>query len=131
MSVFHRIFLLLFPALLILDCNTTDDPPQPVIRIIAPAQGQSYKGTDTVRIIAESDYSRFSSGITLSVSLDSARNWTLIKSLVRKEGRTKDTLAWAAGGDLGTVPAALGLLIKVEDYSKVHSARSGYFFIAD
>lgn len=128
---FNRIFLLLFLGLLVLNCNTTDDPGGPVIKIIAPAPGQSYKSTDTVRVIAESDYARFSSGITISVSLDSARNWTLIKSLVRKEGRTKDTLAWTAGGDLGTVPAALGLLIKVEDYSKAHSARSGYFFIAD
>lgn len=55
----------------------------------------------------------------------------MIKSLVRKEGRTTDTLAWTAGGDLGAVPATLGLLVKVEDYSKAHSARSGYFHIVD
>lgn len=131
---FTAAFLFLLPAILVPGCNTTDAPPEPVlpvIRIISPVQGQSYKSTDTVRIIAESDYARFSSGISFSVSLDSARNWTLIKSLVRKEGRTKDTLAWTAGVDLGAVPASLGLLVKVEDYSKAHSARSGYFFIAD
>jgi hypothetical protein len=125
-------------ALLIFNCNTTESSPvttvpvtKGVITILAPATGRTFtlNSLDTVKIIAECDYSKFTSGLNIQYSLDSSKTWVLIESLVRKEGNQKDTLDWLPNEAIpGEIQPGRGVMLRVIDYGKKYFAISGYIF---
>lgn len=128
MKPFFHIVLVMSLSIPLLQCTTGEDSaPAPVISILQPKAGATFKLTDTVRVITESDYTRFTSGITFNFSADSSKTWLLIKSLVRKEGREKDTLLWVPAEDSpGEVVPGRQVRIQVYDYSKKYETKSGY-----
>lgn len=122
--------VLLFSAFA-LQCTQPEDASGPmdagIIAILAPAAGTTFRRTDTVRVITQCDYTLFASGITIKFSADSARTWTLIKSLVRKEGKEKDTLSWIPSEEHpDDVKAVQSVLFEVYDYSRAYVTRSGF-----
>lgn len=124
-----NIVLVLALSIPVLQCTTEEDAgtPAPVIKILEPKAGASFKLTDTVRVVTESDYTKFTSGITFNFSADSSKTWLLIKSLVRKEGLEKDTLLWVPAEDSpGEVVPGRQVRIQVYDYSKKYETKSGY-----
>lgn len=126
--IFH-IVLVLAMSIPLLQCTTEEDSsaPAPVINILQPKAGTAFKLTDTVRVVTESDYSKFTSGITFNFSADSSKTWILIKSLVRKEGMEKDTLLWVPAEDSpGEVVPGGQVRFQVYDYSKKYETKSGY-----
>jgi hypothetical protein len=126
-----RAIALLSCLIILGNCTSPDEAtPQPAgaIRILHPEDGSAFGIADTIDIIVESDFDRFSSGITLEYSLDSAKNWVFIRSLPKKAGLVKDTLPWAPGLDF---PDALGdgrgVMLRVFDYDRDFSDRTGFF----
>lgn len=128
MKLFFHIVLVMSLSIPLFQCTTEEDStPAPAISILQPKAGTTFKLTDTVRVITESDYTRFTSGITFNFSADSSKTWLLIKSLVRKEGREKDTLLWVPAVDSpGEVVPGRQVRIQVYDYSKKNETKSGY-----
>ncbi|MDB5105915.1 MAG: hypothetical protein JWP91_3604 [Fibrobacteres bacterium] len=109
-------------------CTTEDKAAaEPVIQILSPKTGDSFKLGDTVKIITKSDYTRFTSGITINYSIDSAKSWQLIKSKVRKEGIQMDTLSWIQSEDSPDITAGPGVMLQVYDYTKKFPAKTGFF----
>jgi hypothetical protein len=126
-----RIAALLSSLLVLGACTSPEEKqaqPAGAIRILQPAAGSVFGIADTIDIIVESDFSRFSSGITLEYTLDSAKTWEFIRSLSRKEGLVQDTLPWAPGLDF---PDALGdgrgVMVRVFDYDREFADRTGFF----
>jgi hypothetical protein len=119
-------------ALACVGCNSTETPAaDPVITIISPIGG-SFKMSEPMRIIVRSDYSKFTSGLNYQLSVDSSKNWVLMKANVRKDGIALDTLDWDPVNDTpGSVPAGKPLLFRVIDYNKKHFAVSAYFTLTN
>jgi hypothetical protein len=120
-------------ALGAMQCTTDDAATAPTIAILAPKAGQTFKATDTVLVITQSDYSKFTSGLNFNYSIDSGKTWNFLPSLPRggRTGIVKDTLAWVAGADVGVLAAGQGVSVQVLDYNKKFIAISGFFFISN
>lgn len=119
--------MLLATVFAVFSVRCSEPEEAPAIRILAPEAGRVFKLADTVRIITECDYTRFASGITIRFSPDSAKTWQIIRSLVRKEGKEKDTLAWIPQEEHpADVAAGTRLLFEVYDYSRKFITQSGY-----
>jgi hypothetical protein len=112
-------------------CTSPEEgTPQPAgaIRILQPGAGGTFGLADTIDIVVESDFDRFSSGITFEYTLDSARTWEFIRSLPRKPGVVKDTLPWAPGLDFPEVLGdGRGVMLRVFDYDRDFSDQTGFF----
>ena len=113
-------------------CDATEPPAEdPVITIISPIGG-SFKVSEPMRIIVRSDYSKFTSGLNYQLSVDSSKNWVLMKANVRKDGVALDTLDWDPVNDTpGSVPLGKPLLFRVIDYNKKHFTISAYFTLTN
>ena len=117
---------LILPLAVITGCGTEEDSqPQPVIKILEPKDGQTFTLSQTVLIIMESDYSRFSSGINVSFSSDSGKKWDLVLSKKAKSGVARDTVGWAPGLE-GAVTAGQTIQFKAYDYGSAFSDISGF-----
>lgn len=112
-------------------CTSPDEgkaQPAGAIRILHPAEGSVFGLSDTVDIIVESDFGRFSSGITIEYTLDSAKNWVFIRSLSRRDGVVRDTLAWAPGLEFPDVLGdGRGVMLRVFDYDRDFADQTGFF----
>lgn len=112
-------------------CDATDARDEAPIQIMAPVGG-SFKMSDKLQVIVKSDYSKFTSGLNYQLSVDSSKNWQLMKANVRKEGVALDTLIWDPVNDSpGDVSAGKPLLIRVIDYDKKYFAISKYFTLVN
>ena len=115
----------------LLGCDSTDGAEDGaearVVRIISPTAGQVLKVDDTVRIIVESDYSKFGGGVSVDYSPDSSKTWYLIESFNRKDGVARDTLKWFAR-ETGDVAAGSSILLKAYDYEDDFSMTTGILF---
>jgi hypothetical protein len=105
-------------------CNNETGPAtssREAIAILNPKPGASVNMEDTLRIVSESDYTRFGGSLTFSVSEDSGKYWILIESLTRVKSGVKvlDTLPWVPK-DFGIAPGPV--LLMVREYDKVHKA---------
>lgn len=91
------------------------------IAILNPEPGTSVNMEDTLRIVSESDYTRFGGGLSFSLSEDSGKTWILIGSVARLKSGAKelDTLPWVPK-DFGIAPGPI--LLMVREYDKVHKA---------
>jgi hypothetical protein len=99
------------------------------MQLLSPAGGESFRTGDTVRVITRCDYSKFSSGINIAVSLDSGVVWDLVCSRPRLSGVANDTFAWTPGQDYSdSALVGSGVLVKISDYNKAFSVLSGMFF---
>lgn len=108
-------------------CNDETGPAAPsgeAIAILNPEPGASVNMEDTLRIISESDYTRFGGSLSFSFSQDSGKSWILIESLARVKSGAKvlDTLPWVPK-DFGIAPGPI--LLMVREYDKVHKATIG------
>lgn len=110
-------------------CTTEDKPAEEaVIQILSPKAGETFALGDTVKVVTRSDYTRFTSGITINYSIDSAKTWQLIQSKVRKEGVQMDTLEWVPSEQSPDITAGPGVMLQVYDYTKKFPAKTGFFF---
>jgi hypothetical protein len=111
-------------------CSTEEDAPAPaaVIQILSPKAGDTFKLSETIKIVTKTDYTKFTSGITINYSIDSAKTWQLIQSKVRKEGVQTDTLVWTPSVDSPDITVGPGVMLQVYDYAKKYPTKTGYFF---
>ena len=126
-----RLYLILTTvlAVMLFNCTEPESPKPPTvetIKILAPTTGSTFKLTDTVRIIMESDYSKFASGLHVKFSTDTGKTFLLLKSMVPKTGKAKDTLAWVPADEHpADVFAGSVVIFEVNDYDKTFITRSG------
>lgn len=77
-------------------CPTEDESGSP-IKVLQPSVESRYKATDTVKIITESDYSKFAGNLSAIYSPDSGKTWDLILSAPHnKTGVARDTFPFLA-----------------------------------
>lgn len=129
----HRLNLL-FTSLLVVAPSTffacsepEEDKPAPVqvIKILSPVAGATFKVTDNVTIIAESDYSKFASGVRVNFSLDTGKTWEFMADKVKKDGITKDTLVWSFNTEMpGVVLPGAKVMFQVSEYNKKYFQNS-------
>lgn len=108
-------------------CNDGTAPATPsgeAIAILNPKPGASINMEDTLRIVSESDYTRFGGSLSFAFSDDSGKSWILIESLPRVKSGAKvlDTLPWVPA-DFGIAPGPI--LLMVQEYDKDHKATIG------
>ncbi|HKP94634.1 MAG TPA: hypothetical protein VJ385_02650 [Fibrobacteria bacterium] len=127
-----RILAPALAAMLILavtKCTSEPEPSSPAagaaITLVTPKGGETFGLDDTLKIISESDYTRFGANLTFAFSEDSGKSWILIESLERKKNGTKerDTVKWVPL-DFAIAPGPV--LVRVREYDKVYAAVSGF-----
>ena len=127
--------LIPFLPLFMAHCNSTEAPPvvapvtpidTAVFKFIQPTAGKTYKLTDTVQIITESDFSKFASGVNLKYSMDSAKTWIRIYDLIRKSGIARDTVNWVPAEDAPDLTPGSTVIIRATDYNRKHLTDSPF-----
>lgn len=82
-------------------CDTADpEPPASIspITVLQPKAEARFKATDTIKIITESDYSKFNGNLSAVYSADSGKKYDLILSAPHnKTGIARDTFPFLAG----------------------------------
>jgi hypothetical protein len=133
----YKICLLCSSLILIVHCNLGTNNPvseEPIkgIKIVSPKGGETFKITDTIKIIRTCNYDDIVSGLYTESSIDSGKTWQSIKATVRKSQIVTDTLLWYPL-DMYLEEELLnkGLMVRVRDYNNEFIVKSGYFFLTN